>query len=131
MFSQLSLSAEQLSVESVFGSDYAENLGCGQYFHEALMIFLLQLLHLDVIVVAQRYSFGACLVVVRVHMAQASVLPEEGKLLLTHLSVYGEEGGSFFRGQPSLGGDELLQIGLELCRVEMMVFLSRHFGHAE
>ncbi len=95
------------------------------------MIFLLQLLHLDVVIVAQRYGFGACLVVIRVNMAQASVLPEEGKLLLTHLSVYWEEGGCFFRGQPSLGGDKLLQVGLELSRIEMMVFLSRHFGYAE
>ena len=89
---------------------------------------LLNLLHLQFNLILLLDGFAACFVVVEVDVAMTTHLHIQHTLLAQHLPIQGEELSSLLRRQGSLGGDELLKVGIKLCRVELRSVLGRH-GH--
>lgn len=88
------------------------------------MVLLLQLLDLYIHLVLSADSLGTCLVVLGVDVAIAAHLVEDGTLLLHHLAIDGKEFRCLHGRQTSLGGDKLLQVGLELRRLKGGLFFG-------
>ena len=93
--------AECLSVEFLLCPDNAEHLTGWQYCQEACMIFLLQLLQLDVYLILSADCLFTRLVILRIDVSGTAHLIEKHTHLLAHLSIHGEESGSLSRRQGS------------------------------
>ena len=83
--------AECFSVELFFSLDDFHHLLGWQYENEASMIFLLQLLELDVYLVLSADSFGAGIIALGGELPPAAHLVKEHSHLLAHLSIHGKE----------------------------------------
>ena len=87
------------------------------------MIFLLQLLHCDVVFVVLGNGFRTGFVVSRIDMAEVAVLAEICQLLLTHLMINGEEASRLLRSESCLHRYELFKLRLKSDGVESAFFM--------
>ena len=127
-------SLEGLAMEFLIGSYNLEHNTCWQYLAELLVVFQLQLLHLQVDEVALPDGFCGRLIVARIDMLVIAHLVEQHALLLLHFPIEGEELCSLIWVQASFRGDELFQVGLKACWVELFgpflrLRLQSHKGH--
>ena len=92
------------------------------------MVLVLELLYLHLTVSEFPDGFCAGIVVACVHVPVLSHTSEQHSLLIAHLFIHGEESRGLLGCQSGLGSNELLKIGLEAFRVELLAFLCARKG---
>ena len=116
--------AEGMAMETLLGTEHVEDLGGREHGEELVVIGLLDLLQLKLHLVALLHQLLATGIVSGLHTALLTHLAEDGTLLLLHLTEEGEELGALLGSEPSLLGDKLLHLGLELLRRELLGFIG-------
>ena len=112
--------SEGLAMELLFGTKDIEDLGGREDGEELVVIGLLDLLQLQLHLVALLHQPLAAGIVGGLDTTLLAHPSEYGALLLLHLTVKREELGTLFGGKTGLLGDKLLHLSLELLRRELL-----------
>lgn len=116
--------AEGLTVKALFGTKDIEDLRSREDGKELVMIVLLNLLQLQLNLVAFLNKSLTAGIVGRLHTPLLPHLAEDSTLLALHLTEEREELGALIGREPRLLGDKLLHLGLELLRRELLRFIG-------
>ena len=109
----LSGSLKRLTMELLFCLDDLKHLAGRQDIHKPIMIFLLQLLHLDIQLILAADSLSTTSLVCRINEMIPTHLIKTRTHLLHHLAVNREELTCFLRSEARMDCNILLQFCLK------------------